>query len=190
MFFSLIAACYFWGNLQSELQHQPDLQMKLLTVSNYLTTVTIIKNGLLKKKLLLSIDVVLSWNSLNSFNVIGIFGTHHEHNCYYWQLEQHWSKQLYFCNSPIKNTLFDKRFELFFAGVFPQKFSNCSMLYFSYYAWNQDFNTKDLIIKLLTVSNYFYNHWQGFIKQKTATLHHCHFNLKFPEKFHYECFFG
>ena len=37
---------------------------------------------------------------------------------------------------------------------------------------------------ILNILDHNYNHQQGFVKQRTVTLHHCGFKLQFPKHFY------
>ena len=56
---SLVMACFAFGNLEMRTENQIDLKINLVTHWNYLAKTSTINKGLFKKKLSLSIIVVL-----------------------------------------------------------------------------------------------------------------------------------
>ena len=95
-----------------------------------MTTIAIINKVLLKKKLLLSIDFNLVWNSVAVLSW-SLFWVHIMNAIVITEDSNDIGPNDYVQNSAIKKVWFDKKFELFFEGFFPQNFSNCHLLYFS-----------------------------------------------------------
>ena len=92
--------------LKSELQHQLDLKINLVAHWKYLSIIKTINKGLLNKKLLLSIIMVLRQNFLNTFIEIAILGKIYHCSSCYAKLEQHWIECICVHSSPIIH-LFD-----------------------------------------------------------------------------------
>ena len=96
----------------------------------YLPIIAIISKGLLNKRMLLSIIVVLRQNFVNTFIKIAILREIYQCSNCYAKSEQHWIECIFVHSSPI-NHLFDlKKFRALHLSAFSQKFPNCDLLHF------------------------------------------------------------
>ena len=127
---SLIMACYAFGNLETRtvtpnrLKNQSSGALKLLGQNcNH-------QQGFIKKKLSLSIIVVLRHNFLNTFIKIPILGKLYECSSCYEKLEQHWIECICDLSNLIIQCLVHKKVSALHFSTVSQKFPNCDLLHF------------------------------------------------------------
>ena len=123
-------ACCAFGNLEirtitpNRFKNQSSGTLKLLGQNcNH-------QQGFIKKKLSLSIIVVLRQNFLNTFIKIPILGKLYQCSSCYSQFEQHWIRCLCVHSSSIMQRLGHKTISALHLSTFSQKFPNCDLFHF------------------------------------------------------------
>ena len=115
------------------MQHQIDLKINLVAHWKYLPVIAIINKGLLNKKLLLSIIVVLRQNFLNTSIKIAILGKIYQ--IYLAVVTQNQSSiglNVYVSKAALLSTFLTTKKMVLSISIsgFSQKFPDCSLLYF------------------------------------------------------------
>ena len=158
----------------------------------YLLIIATINKGLLNKKMLLSIIVVLRQNFLNTFIKITILRKIYQCSNCYAKSEQHWVECICVHSSPITHLFDQKKSGLSISAHFHKNsliVTCCTFGRFEIRTLTPN-RFKNQTNDTLTLLGHNYNHQRGFLKQKFVTLHRRGFNLKFPKHCYFDRYFG
>ena len=125
------------------------------------------------------------------FIKIAILGKNYQCSRFYAKLEQHWIECICVHSSLIIHLFDHKKVRALHLCALKNfiKVTCCTFGRFEIQTLtpNRFKNQTNDTLKLL---GHNYNHQRGFLKQKSATLHRCGFNLKFPKHCYFDHCFG